>query len=239
MIRLALIGKSIQHSKSPEIYKRLFKTEVEYELLDYNQESLIPTAKELSLRFRGINITSPYKKYFINQVKLTPNAELVGAINCLSFKNNLIVGENTDFLAIIEILKKKIKNYGKLSVLVLGDGVMAQLTLIALKTLKVEFRQISRKTSDNFDQINLDEAFENLFNNLNQKLVINTCSRDFIFKGIIDNKTCFWDYNYDFAPHQNYLGNLCLNFEDGLELLELQAHFAIAFWSDSIGELNN
>ena len=67
MIKLALVGKDIQHSRSGEIYRRLLKTDIQYDLLDYENSALIPPAADLFKVYDGISITSPYKKHFLNQ----------------------------------------------------------------------------------------------------------------------------------------------------------------------------
>ncbi len=231
MIKLALIGKNIQHSQSPDLYRRLLSEEVEYDLLDYQDEISIPKASELLSKYRGINITSPYKKHFLTEVELTKNAIRLNAINCLGIKDGKIIGENTDYLAIIDILKEWLNQFQKLNVIVLGDGVMSKVTKFALEEMRLDYRVFSRRTIPNFAQLNLKEVFEKEFNQFNQELVINTCSREFIFKGMIDTKTIFWDYNYNFSPHSSSLPSKVKHYVDGSLMLELQARHALAFWS--------
>jgi len=68
MNKFALVGKDISHSRSPEMYRKLISSDVKYDLLDYQSDLDIPTAVELLSKYDGINITSPYKKNFLNQV---------------------------------------------------------------------------------------------------------------------------------------------------------------------------
>lgn len=239
MIKLALVGKNIQHSRSPEIYKRLLGTNVQYDLLDYENPGLIPSATELMSKYDGINITSPYKKHFLDQVNLSAGTALLDSINCLKKENGKLFGENTDFLAVVDILQKFKKDFGILDVVVLGDGVMSRVVQVALKKLGIEFKICSRKTEDILDQLNITEIFDKEFNDFNQRIVINTCSRDFIFKGQIDKKTIFWDLNYNFTPHLGSLSLKTKQYIDGLEMLELQAAYAISFWSIKASDLNN
>ncbi len=60
--KLALIGKNISHSKSPEIYNKLLNNQVEYTLLDCDTVDAIPSLDELMKKFDGVSITSPYKE---------------------------------------------------------------------------------------------------------------------------------------------------------------------------------
>ena len=158
MLKLALIGKEIQHSLSPEIYSDFLGDQLTiYDLLDYPNEKVIPEASVLLSLYNGISITSPYKKVFMDKVRLTPGAEALGAINCLGIIKGEIVGENTDYLAIVSIISNWKKKMGPLSVIILGDGVMSKITEFALKNLGISFKTLSRRTVDEFSQINLSQ----------------------------------------------------------------------------------
>jgi shikimate dehydrogenase len=232
MIKLALIGKNIQHSKSPEIYQELMSKKIQYDLLDFQKSSDIPSAAELLLKYDGISITSPYKKHFLSEITLTNEVNLLGAINCLRIKNGVIAGENTDYLAIIEIVNEWIKIHKHLNIIILGDGVMSNVTQLALRKSNAQsFKVYSRKTTNNFDQLNVMEIFQTEFSTAGQNIIINTCSREYVFKGILDEKTIFWDYNYNLDQHSQYFSSKNSNYIDGLSLLKLQAHYALAFWS--------
>ncbi len=58
MHKLALIGKSIQHSRSPDIYKKLIGTLIQYDLLDYQHPNEIPSVDTLFKEYIGISITN-------------------------------------------------------------------------------------------------------------------------------------------------------------------------------------
>ena len=228
MNKYALIGKDIAHSRSPEIYKKIISSNVDYSLLDYGEAEDIPTVKELFATYDGINITSPYKKHFLSQIRLTKNATEVGAVNCLKKENNEIVGENTDYLAIIHILNRLRRSNGKLNVVILGDGVMSFVTQVALKNLGFDFNVYSRKLTQNFSNLNLDSITSN---HPTKTLIINTCARDFIFHGKLPITGIFWDFNYNFKYQENLITPKVEVYIDGSELLEQQALYAVAFWS--------
>ncbi len=227
MIKLGLIGKNIQHSLSPAIYKKIFGPGVSYDLLDFQSETDIPPVAEIFQSYDGINITSPYKKHFLSQVELTENARELGAINCLKKNGDKIIGENTDYLAIVDILKNWLAKEKKLNVVLFGDGVMASVTEAALKNLGLTYKAYSRKKTPAFSQLNLKEAHNQTDGTL---LVINTCAREFVFDGILPKECIFWDYNYNFEPHHKLSSGIKL-YQDGREMLELQAQYAVAFWS--------
>ena len=233
MKKLALIGKNIQHSRSPDIYRKILGTTIQYDLLDFENINDIPNAKDLLAIYDGVSVTSPYKKHFLPQVKLTNRAELLGAINCLKSSSGIIYGENTDFLAIQNILFEMIKKYNQLNIIILGDGVMSNVTRQALVNFDtILFKVVSRKTFEHFGRLNLSDIFKSNFSNRNQNLVINTCSRDFTYKGEIDHETIFWDYNYNFGHQLPLVSSQVHQFIDGMPMLELQARYALSFWSD-------
>jgi len=231
MIKLALVGKNIKHSRSAEIYKKLIGSDVQYDLLDYADSSQIPSVSKLFETYQGINITSPYKLHFLNQVQLSSQARTLGAINCIIFKDNHYIGENTDYLAIIDILNRFKSSNQNVNVVILGDGVMSHITQVALTSLKMEYQIYSRKLTKQFNQLNLTTIFDQSFKSDGFRLVINTCSRDYVFKGIIDKKISFWDYNYNFPDRLLSLGKNSKQYIDGSEMLELQAKYALANWS--------
>ena len=228
MNKLALVGKDVSHSRSPEMYKKLISINIQYDLLDYQNALEIPSASELFKIYDGINVTSPYKKHFLNQVKLTPIAKKVGAINCLKKHEGKFFGENTDYNAIVEILKKMQKKYGDIDVIILGDGVMSNVTKLALINLKIKFNVFSRRLTKSFNQLNLIEYYQS--SNM-LPVIINTCSREYVFNGSIPKNALFWDYNYNFLQHSTFIPDKVYKYVDGLEMLKLQAFYAVAFWS--------
>ena len=231
MNKFALIGKDISHSRSPEMYRKIISKDIHYDLLDYQNELDIPSALELLNLYDGINITSPYKKHFIKQVELTVTARKIGAINCLKKENGKIIGENTDYLAIVDILQQMQRDYGEMEIIILGDGVMSNVSQLALKNLGLSYKVLSRKQTKSFDQLNLVKYFHSM---TALPVVINTCAREFIFNGIIPDRALFWDFNYNFGPHLTFLSCKVHKYVDGLEMLERQAFYAVAFWSKSV-----
>ena len=118
--------------------------------------------------------------------------------------------------------------YGKIEVVILGDGVMANVTKHALSNLDLSFKTLSRKENKDFNQLNLVKYFINLSA---LPIVINTCAREFMFNGIIPKAALFWDFNYNFEQHLTSIPDKVFKYVDGLEMLELQALYAVTFWS--------
>jgi shikimate dehydrogenase len=227
MLKLALVGKNISHSKSQQMYEEILQEEVNYTLLDFQNESDIPTAKELLLEFDGVSVTSPYKKHFIEESKIDPECKDLNAINCLRLNNNIVEATNTDYKAVKTYLAT-FNESSSLKVILLGNGAMSFMTQKILRANKISFKVFSRKNNGDITNLDLRDHFEN---NNDVKLVINSCSREFVFKGKLPKNSIFWDYNYNLTPHLETLPLLCEEYIDGLSMLKSQAVHALEYWA--------
>lgn len=226
-MKLALLGFPIAHSLSPSLYREFLGERLKsYELLEIEDPSMIPGIASLSEKFDGLSITSPHKKHFFNDVIVTsPIVRELKAINTISFRKSGVYGTNTDVTAVEQILLRLKKEHGELALIVLGGGVMARVTVMVARGLNIPFEQYSRKKGDNIAQLDLSHPRDI------QTVVINSCSRDFIFSGKLNQEFIFWDYNYSFLPHQSTIPSQVKTYMDGQEMLRLQALAAIDFWS--------
>lgn len=221
-IKLGLLGTNISHSLSPLIYERLLKCKFTYDLIDTKNLSAMPTLEMLSKKFDGLNITTPLKNFFLEceNIELTSEAKITGAINCLRFTDK-IIGHNTDYLALLQLLKE----YANFYVYLIGDGTMASCTKIVLNQMAITYTQYSRKLTNDFDHLKFDKHDSSM-----PVLIINSCSRDYIFKGQLDQTFIFLDYNYNFIPHHSSIAPYVLEYIDGMEFLNLQAKYCTKFW---------
>lgn len=225
-MKYALIGKSIAHSRSPELYRDIFSEDIEYELIDVASEAELPQLSDLARLYNGVNITSPYKRhYFPSVIVQKPEVIELGAINTISFTNKGWFGTNTDLYAVESILRKFMDEFPQLHLIVLGNGVMGKLTSIVARKLHLSHRVLDRKLGLT-TKLNLRPFHQTGF----QNLVINACSRDFIFEGEINEAAIFWDYNYSLIPHQNTLPSKVAMYLDGQDMLLIQAKAAANFW---------
>ena len=118
-MKYGCIGEKLGHSFSLEIHEKIG-------LYDY---VLKPLAREevpgfLKKRdFLGINVTIPYKKDVMPHLsEISPEAALCGAVNTVVNRGGRLMGYNTDFLGMKELLAYgKIPISGK-KVLILGSG---------------------------------------------------------------------------------------------------------------------
>lgn len=126
--RYAVIGNPIAHSKSPEIHARFAAQtgeELTYERLLAPLDGFAETVRQFILRGgRGANVTVPFKlEAFDMATELTERARLAGAVNTLSFASDMILGDNTDGVGLVNDITR---NAGVLlrgkRVLLLGAG---------------------------------------------------------------------------------------------------------------------
>ncbi len=226
-MKLALLGFPIAHSLSPGLYRELLGDKLSsYELLEIEDPEEVPGLLELAKSFNGLSITSPHKKLFFHDVIIkSPLVKELRAINTIAFRRSGFYGTNTDVIAVEQILLRMKSDFTNLSLIILGDGVMARLTVMVAKSLNIPYQQFSRKKGDDVKNLDLSAESEN------QTVVINSCSRDFVFQGKLHPEMIFWDYNYSFLPHQTSLPSKVKTYVDGQEMLRLQALAAIEFWS--------
>ena len=225
MIKLGLVGKNISNSKSKQMYEKLLGIEVNYQLFDYNSPEGIPSLDEFFKKVEGLSITAPYKNHFLTNVKIDNQIKSLGAINCIKKVENSFFGTNTDYLACKDILFQYFNHGYKF--FILGDGAMSRVVSSILKENKEEFVVLSRR------QKNLNNF--NFCNETSEYLIINTCHKSYVFDGLIDNRlVAYWDLNYSVViPNKSPLFNND-KYLDGLELLYLQAKYALDFWKIKI-----
>jgi shikimate dehydrogenase len=228
--KLALVGRDISHSKSPEIYKKLIHASLDYRLLDFQDESHIPPLSAIFNNLDGLSITAPYKSHFLNQVKMQPEVKALGAINCIrksiNSKNDQDVYEatNTDLSACQEILPKMMSDYQTSRIIILGNGAMTRIIKAALSgKSKVEIKNFCRKQDGDISELNLSEY--------DQSLVINCCSRNYLYQGVLGKNCVFWNLNYNQPEQEKLIVTKNASYIDGMSLLTLQAIHALRFWN--------
>jgi shikimate dehydrogenase len=97
----AVIGNPVQHSLSPLIHNAAFEAAgldwsyVAFEVAPGRAASALAAMRTLHLG--GLSVTMPHKAEIAEAVdRLSPQAALLGAVNCVAWEDGELVGHNTD-----------------------------------------------------------------------------------------------------------------------------------------------
>ncbi|MEE8436846.1 MAG: shikimate dehydrogenase [Candidatus Neomarinimicrobiota bacterium] len=139
-----LIGDPLGHSLSPALYRELFrrlKLQNSFKIIKVKQEKLEAFVKENTLQ--GYNVTIPHKETIIPFLEqLSPEARIMGAVNCINKSPAGTVGHNTDWLGFKTALNiNKVDVTGK-KCLILGAGGAAKAIIYALIKMGAGFIRI-------------------------------------------------------------------------------------------------
>lgn len=160
-----LLGKNISYSFSKkyfeEKFKKLFLKDYSYNFFDINEiEAVKPIISNPNLV--GMNVTIPYKQAIIPFLdELSEEAEMIGAVNCISFRNGKKTGYNTDSFGFEKSLLIHRKPEHK-KALILGDGGAAKAVKYVLNKYNIDYQIVSRKSEINFDNLTADLVKDSL-----------------------------------------------------------------------------
>ena len=147
MIKKAyVVGESVKHSLSPTIFNYWFKKNNIKAVYKYKQIKPQNYLHEINKIMNqknvcGFNITIPFKEIFLPKITTyDSHSKKIGAINCVSKKNNAWEAANTDWIGFAESLKKQKNTNPKNLAIVLGYGGAAKATVYAL--LKEGYKEI-------------------------------------------------------------------------------------------------
>ena len=136
-LSLALIGREISYSKSPEIFEAIFKHDRvcgEFALKSVEPEALgrwLREAAESGLD--GLAVTIPYKAAVISLLdELDPTARIIGAVNCVAIKGRRLHGFNTDWIGFARLIAAYKADVSGGSAVIAGAGGAARAVVYAL-----------------------------------------------------------------------------------------------------------
>ncbi len=157
MKRFAVLGHPIGHSFSPVMHTASFKSihfDGEYTRLDVPPENLADALRALQDEgITGVNLTIPHKMLALAMMdELTPDAQRLGAVNTVLFKEGKMYGHNTDgpgFLAAaktmlgVEPVGKKVAvigcgGAGRAIAITLAAAGASEVALIDVDTARAE-----------------------------------------------------------------------------------------------------
>lgn len=151
---IGLFGHPVEHSLSPFFINFVLKSldlNFLYLAFDIEMEHLKEAVNSLKvLKFRGVNVTIPYKRPVMNHLSsIQDDAKVIGAVNCILNLDGFIHGYNTDYHGFIEPLKKRNIEIRDTSACIIGCGGAARSVLYALVKENVKRIYIVNRTEKN------------------------------------------------------------------------------------------
>lgn len=155
-MRCGLIGERLSHSYSKEVHELL--SDYEYGLYPIAPDELENTVKNGG--FDGLNVTIPYKKDVIPFLDgISPEAEKIGSVNTIVFKDGRRLGYNTDYYGFSFMAERAGISFENRKILILGSGGTSLTAAAVCKDcLAREVIVISRRGTDNYE--NIDRHFD-------------------------------------------------------------------------------
>ena len=159
MKQYGLVGKTLDHSFSKSYFENKFITE-HIQNASYSNFPLESIEEFKSLikkkTFSGLNITIPYKTSIIPFLdELSEESKSIGAVNTIHFKNDKLIGYNTDYIGFLNAIKPFLKNTIE-QALILGTGGASKAVVFALKKIGIQCLCVSRLPNEqqlNYDQL--------------------------------------------------------------------------------------
>ena len=98
-----LLGEHLPHSFSPQIHMCLGNEDYHlFETAPENLEKFLTSGK-----FKGINVTIPYKKAVIPFLdEISAEARKIGAVNTIAVRDGKLCGDNTDYFGFKYMVEK-------------------------------------------------------------------------------------------------------------------------------------
>ena len=149
---VGVIGAPIEHSRSPQMHNAaLVKAGLDYVYVPFHVPvDAVAAAMNgfKALNVVGINVTLPHKQAVIHFLtSISREAELIGAVNTLTFINGEVHGENTDAPGFLRALEETGASVPvDKDVVVLGAGGSARAVVVALALAGVRSVVIANRT---------------------------------------------------------------------------------------------
>ena len=150
---VGVIGDPVEHSRSPQMHNAAFaQAGLDYVYVPFHvrpNDLADAIAGFKAINVVGINVTLPHKQAVLSHLtSISREAELIGAVNTLTFTDKGIHGDNTDAPGVLRALEEN----GTMSVpvgenvVVLGAGGAARAVVVALALAGVASITIANRT---------------------------------------------------------------------------------------------
>jgi shikimate dehydrogenase len=148
----AVIGNPIHHSLSPQIHRAFAKDanlNISYEAILSPLDQFKETVEGLlSKKLSGANVTLPFKKEaYALANEHSHDAKIAKAVNTFEFKNDQIIGHNTDGIGLVRDLEQNLHfNLAYKKILLIGAGGAAEGVIYSLLERKPSELTLTNRT---------------------------------------------------------------------------------------------
>lgn len=158
MILAGLTGYPLGHSKSPELFQKIFEkhglTNARYALFPVKKPEQLKAVVRENPHLLGLNVTIPHKISILKQLDdISEEAKAIGSVNTIEIIRTQdqfkLKGHNTD----AEGFRKMLQHYftGKpKGAMILGSGGVSKSVKYVLQKENIPFLIISRKATNDF-----------------------------------------------------------------------------------------
>ena len=152
MKRFGLIGYPLEHSASPDLFRKMTEREnlrdAEYRLFPIKEITELPRLVAETPDLSGFNVTSPYKKAILPYLTRTDTAAAtIGAVNTVKVVRENgrteLHGYNTDYIGFAESLIEVLPHTPR-HALIMGTGGASRAVTYALTMLHTTIATVSR-----------------------------------------------------------------------------------------------
>jgi len=156
---VGLFGNPVDHSLSPFFMNYTLKNlglNFRYFAFSIDSKAIYDAVLSVrSLKFRGVNITIPYKRDVIRYIdRIDDNAKPIGAVNCILNDNNTLIGYNTDYLGFIKPFKDRDIYLSNKRAIIIGCGGVSRAVTYTLINNDISNILVVNRTKKNaFDFI--------------------------------------------------------------------------------------
>lgn len=207
MRRFGLIGEHLPHSFSARYFAEKFEQEgiegCEYSLYELPNIEALEGLLNSTEGLEGFNITIPYKLDVMRYLdELSPEAEAIGAVNCVRIFEDRMVGHNTDVIGLRDSMVEFLGDYRPERALILGTGGASLAVIYVLRGLGIEYQVVSRRAKEGW--ITYDDITPELLRMT--ELIVNTTPL-----GTFPNVDSAPDLDYNMLTPSHHLFDLVYN----------------------------
>ncbi|MCF8415298.1 MAG: shikimate dehydrogenase [Crocinitomicaceae bacterium] len=140
-----LIGKTLGYSFSKSFFERYFsENEIDAQFVNFELADIEEMNRVFEQQIGGLSVTIPYKESIIPFLDdLSIEAKVIGAVNCIQFKDGQKVGHNTDAYGFQQSIKPFLTNQHERA-LIFGTGGASKAIAYVLKNLGIDVLFISQ-----------------------------------------------------------------------------------------------